>query len=132
MTVPTPCITVPPAEAALVWPNDVHAGDKLASTVIGTELLIEGDLKSTEDVLVEGTVRGRVTSEARVELSSSATVGSEVSGTTVSVAGTVSGNVSATERVDLQAGGRLTGDVRSPRLTIADGATFRGKVDMDV
>jgi len=48
------------------------------------------------------------------------------------VGGVVTGNVTATDRVDLQAGGRLVGDVRSARLTIADGASFKGNVDMDV
>jgi cytoskeletal protein CcmA (bactofilin family) len=50
----------------------------------------------------------------------------------VSVAGQVTGNVSATSRVDIEAGGRLIGDVKANRLTIADGASFRGNVDMDV
>jgi cytoskeletal protein CcmA (bactofilin family) len=43
----------------------------------------------------------------------------------------VTGNVTATERVDLLHGGRLVGDVKSSRLTIADGAVFKGNVDMD-
>jgi cytoskeletal protein CcmA (bactofilin family) len=59
-------------------------------------------------------------------------VKSDVHGHRVSVAGAVAGNVVAKERVDLLAGAKLTGDVRAPRLTIADGASFRGKVDMDV
>jgi cytoskeletal protein CcmA (bactofilin family) len=59
-------------------------------------------------------------------------VSSDVNGQRVSVAGSVAGNIEAKDRVDLLAGARLTGNVRSPRLTIADGATFRGQVDMDV
>ena len=42
------------------------------------------------------------------------------------------GNVTVNERVDIQAGGRLIGDVKASRLTIADGASFKGNVDMDV
>jgi cytoskeletal protein CcmA (bactofilin family) len=44
----------------------------------------------------------------------------------------MTGNASATDRVDLLANGRLVGDVKSARLTIADGASFKGNVDMDV
>jgi cytoskeletal protein CcmA (bactofilin family) len=59
-------------------------------------------------------------------------VEADVSGSSLSVAGQVTGDVNATERVDLQAGGRLIGDVKAARLTIADGASFKGNVDMDV
>ena len=51
---------------------------------------------------------------------------------TFSIGGNVTGNVTASERVDLLAGGRLIGDVKAARLTIADGASFKGNVDMDV
>jgi cytoskeletal protein CcmA (bactofilin family) len=44
----------------------------------------------------------------------------------------VTGNATAHDRVDIQSGGRLLGDVKASRLTIADGASFKGSVDMDV
>jgi len=55
-----------------------------------------------------------------------------VSAQSLTIAGQVTGDVTAAERVDLQAGGRLIGDVKASRLTIADGASFKGNVDMDV
>jgi cytoskeletal protein CcmA (bactofilin family) len=103
----------------------------MTPTIIGAEIVIEGDLTSDEDVHIDGQVQGRVTSRGSVELGASGVVHSEVKARTVSLAGTVSASVTASERVDLLAGGRLTGDVKAPRLTIADGATFRGKVDME-
>jgi cytoskeletal protein CcmA (bactofilin family) len=59
-------------------------------------------------------------------------VEADVSASALSIAGSVTGNVTANERVDIQAGGRLIGDVKAARLTIADGASFKGNVDMDV
>lgn len=103
----------------------------MSSTIIGSELRIEGDLTSDEDVRVDGQVRGRVVTRGAIEIGPGAVIGAEVMGRTVSLAGTVSASVTASERVDLLAGGRLIGDVKAPRLTIADGATFRGKVDME-
>ena len=44
----------------------------------------------------------------------------------------MTGNIVASDRVDLLSGGRLVGDVKAARLTIADGASFKGNVDMDV
>ena len=50
----------------------------------------------------------------------------------ISIEGQVTGDIVSSQRVDLQPGGRLVGDVRAARLTIADGASFKGNVDMDV
>ena len=61
-----------------------------------------------------------------------ATLEVDVSAASVVVGGNVTGDVVASDRVDLQAGGRLVGDVKAARFTIADGASFKGAVDMDV
>ena len=104
----------------------------MAGTLIGEELTIEGEITSDEEVVVQGTVRGSLTSTDAIQILSGAIVEADVAAASLSVAGNVTGNVTASERVDLQAGGRLVGDVRSARLTIADGASFKGNVDMDV
>jgi cytoskeletal protein CcmA (bactofilin family) len=59
-------------------------------------------------------------------------VEADIGAQSVSIGGSVTGNVTASDRVDLLAGGRLIGDVKAARLTIADGASFKGNVDMDV
>lgn len=107
------------------------ARSHLADTVIGSGLIIDGNLKTEGSIRIDGQVLGRVQSTAGVELGPASSISADVHGQRVSVAGTVLGNVHASERVDLLSGARLTGDVRAPRLTIADGASFRGKVDME-
>jgi cytoskeletal protein CcmA (bactofilin family) len=67
-----------------------------------------------------------------VTIDNGAVIEADVGASTLSVAGSVTGNVTATERVDLLSGARLIGDVKAARLTIADGASFKGNVDMDV
>jgi cytoskeletal protein CcmA (bactofilin family) len=104
----------------------------MAGTVIGEGLTIEGEITSEEEVEVHGTVRGKLTSNESVTVHDGAVVEADLGGLSLSIAGQVTGDVSASERVDLQAGGRLIGDVRAARLTIADGASFKGNVDMDV
>lgn len=101
-------------------------------TIIGTGITIEGEITSEEDVSVAGVVRGKLSSEGVVNIDAGASVEADIQALSLSVGGTVTGNVAAGERVDLLAGGRLVGDVRAPRLTIADGASFKGNVDMDV
>jgi cytoskeletal protein CcmA (bactofilin family) len=104
----------------------------MAGTVIGEGLTVEGDLAAEEEVVVNGAVRGKLTTTDAVSVGSTGVVEADITGSSLSVAGQVTGDVNASERVDLQAGGRLIGDVKASRLTIADGASFKGNVDMDV
>ena len=104
----------------------------MAGTVIGEGLTIEGDLAAEEEIVVNGAVRGKLTTTDAVSVGSTGVVEADITGSSLSVAGQVTGDVNASERVDLQAGGRLIGDVKASRLTIADGASFKGNVDMDV
>jgi cytoskeletal protein CcmA (bactofilin family) len=104
----------------------------MAGTVIGVGLTIEGEVTSDEEVEVQGTVRGVLTTSDIVSVIPGAAVEADINAASLNVGGQVTGNVNASERVDLQAGGRLIGDVKAARLTIADGASFKGNVDMDV
>ncbi len=104
----------------------------MAGTFISEELTIEGEITSEEEVVVEGKVRGTLSSTDLVSVPSGAVVEADIQALSLTVGGQITGNVTASERVDLQAGGRLVGDVKASRLTIADGASFKGNVDMDV
>ncbi|HYQ17136.1 MAG TPA: polymer-forming cytoskeletal protein [Polyangiaceae bacterium] len=104
----------------------------MAGTVIGAGLSIEGDITSDEEVVVQGNLRGKLTSTDAVSIGPGGVVQADVAGQSVSIAGQVTGDVTAPERVDIQAGGRLVGDVKAARFTIADGASFKGAVDMEV
>jgi cytoskeletal protein CcmA (bactofilin family) len=104
----------------------------MAGTIFEEGLTVEGEIESEEEIVVHGTVRGRLATTDAVAVGAGGVVEAELVAASLSIAGRVTGNVAATERVDLQAGGRLTGDVKAARLTIADGASFKGNVDMDV
>ena len=104
----------------------------MASTVIGAGITVEGEITTDEDVLVVGTVRGKLSAKETITIESGASVEADVVGGSFVIAGALTGNVSATERVDLQQGARVIGNVKAARVTIADGAQFKGNVDMDV
>jgi cytoskeletal protein CcmA (bactofilin family) len=104
----------------------------MAGNVVGAGLIVEGEFTTDEEVIVEGTVRGTLTTAESLSVGGDGVVEADLRALSVVVAGQVTGNVSASERVDIQAGGKLIGDVKAGRLTIADGASFRGNVDMDV
>jgi cytoskeletal protein CcmA (bactofilin family) len=104
----------------------------MAGNVVGAGLIVEGEFTTDEDVVVEGTIRGTLTAAGALSVGGEGVVEADLRAASVIVAGQVTGNVTASQRVDIQAGGRLIGDVKAGRLTIADGASFRGNVDMDV
>ena len=101
-------------------------------TILGEGLVVEGNLASREDVIVYGTLRGKLQSNEQVTVGSGGVVEADVTAQSVSVAGHLTGDVTAVDRVDIQPGGRLVGDVQAARLTIADGASFKGNVDMQM
>jgi cytoskeletal protein CcmA (bactofilin family) len=104
----------------------------MASTVISAGITIEGELTSDEDVVVQGTVRGKLVAKDAVTVDQGGMVEADIASGPVVIAGGVTGNILSTDRVDLQTGARVIGNVKATRITIADGAQFRGNVDMDV
>jgi cytoskeletal protein CcmA (bactofilin family) len=103
----------------------------MAGTVIGAGITIEGEITTDEDVVVQGTVRGKLQAKDGVTVEAGALVEADINGGALSIAGAVTGNITSTDRVDLQAGARVIGNVKAARITIADGAQFKGNVDMD-
>lgn len=108
------------------------SGASTQGTVIGSGLTVEGEIAGDDAVAVEGTVKGRVATTAGLQVASGGVVEADVEASAVTVSGALTGNVSASERVELTSEARLIGDVRAPRLSIAEGASFKGHIDMDV
>ncbi len=112
--------------------GDVSVPRLMSGTLIAEGLSIDGQITCEEELSVHGTLRGQVSCTDSVLVATKGVIEADVSAQSVSVAGQLTGDVTAADRVDLQAGGRLVGDVKAARLTIADGASFKGNVDMDV
>ncbi len=104
----------------------------MAATVIGAGITIEGEVASEDEVVIAGVLRGKLHADGAVTVESDGVVEADIGAPSVSIGGSVTGNVTAVERVDLLSGGKLVGDVKAARLTIADGAVFKGNVDMEV
>ena len=103
----------------------------MAGTVVGAGITIEGEITTDEDVVVLGTVRGKLQAKDGVTVEAGAVVEANVTGGALRIAGVLTGDILSTDRVDLQAGARVVGNVKAARITIADGAQFKGNVDMD-
>lgn len=97
---------------------------------LGKTIVIKGELIASEDLTLYGKMEGRVTLEGghTLTIGRFAEINAAIDAKAVVIQGTVNGNVTAREKVEIQMTGSVAGDVSSPRLAIADGASIRGKV----
>jgi cytoskeletal protein CcmA (bactofilin family) len=101
-----------------------------SACVIGPKIKIIGELSGDEDVLVEGQVEGEIRISRDLRVGAGGVVKAKVSAQSIIVSGEVVGDCEATGRVELQSTGKLTGNIRAPKIVIAEGAMFRGNSDM--
>lgn len=110
------------------------AGQRTAAevkrAVIGPNIRIQGELSGDEDLVVEGRVEGKISVSKGLRIGPQAQVNAEVKAHHVVIAGRIVGNVTATEKVEILPSGILEGNIRSPKIAIAEGAQFKGSVDM--
>lgn len=98
---------------------------------IGKSVVICGEVKGSEDLIVDGRVEGTVSlAEFRLTIGPNANVAADLAAKDVLILGHVQGNVVASGRVELRAGCSVEGDIRALRLAVEDNAVFRGKVDL--
>ncbi|HZP06664.1 MAG TPA: polymer-forming cytoskeletal protein [Terracidiphilus sp.] len=98
---------------------------------IGKSVVIRGEVKGSEDLIVDGHVEGTVSlSESRLTVGPNAHVAADLTAKDVLIMGRVQGNVVASGRVELRAGCAVEGDIKALRLSVEDNAVFRGKVDL--
>jgi cytoskeletal protein CcmA (bactofilin family) len=104
----------------------------MGNTVISNGIVIDGEVSGEEPLTILGTVKGKISTTQNLAVEPGATVEADIETTSLSVGGRVTGNVVARERVEVRANGKMVGDIKAPRIVIADGAAFKGNVDMDV
>ena len=98
---------------------------------LGRSLIIKGEVTGSEDLTIDGRVEGRVHLEDHdLTIGESAKVSAEVHAKNITIYGDVTGDMVADEKVTLADSGRLVGNIKAPRISVSDGAQFRGNVDM--
>jgi len=98
---------------------------------IGKSVVIKGELNGSEDLTIEGHVEGTIQLRENVlTIGPNGKIKAQVFAKAVIVLGEVTGNVTASDKVDIRDNGSVDGDIVAPRVAIAEGAHFRGSVDM--
>lgn len=94
-------------------------------------MVIKGELNGSEDLTIEGQVDGKIELRQNVlTIGPNGRIKAQVFAKSVVILGEVTGNVTATEKVDIRDNGSVDGDIAAPRVAIAEGAHFRGSIDM--
>ncbi len=123
---------VRPAPAA----TPIESANRTASAAsdqasISKGLFIKGEITGSESLFIDGKVEGSINLNGnRVTVGRNGQVAASITAREVVVLGKVRGNVTATDRVDIRAEGALTGDVAAARISIEDGAFFKGGIDI--
>lgn len=135
----------PPSSPAPAQPAGAHAAEPASRPAtpdpqrglertavnIGKSVVIKGELNGSEDLTIEGQVEGKIELRQNVlTIGPNARIKAQVFAKSVVILGEIVGNVSATDKVDIRDNGSVDGDIAAPRVAIAEGAHFRGSIDM--
>jgi cytoskeletal protein CcmA (bactofilin family) len=103
-----------------------------ATSVIGSSITVKGDVTGDENLIIEGHVDGVVQLPANdLTVGASGSVTANLEAKTIRIDGKVDGNIEGTELVTVSRTGKVKGDITAPRVTLEDGAQFKGSIDMD-
>jgi cytoskeletal protein CcmA (bactofilin family) len=119
-----------PARTAIA-PSEPQRGMERTTVNIGKSVVIKGELSGSEDLTIEGQVDGKIELRQNVlTIGPNGKIKAQVFAKSVIILGEVTGNVTASEKVDIRDNGSVDGDIAAPRVAIAEGAHFRGSIDM--
>lgn len=103
---------------------------RVEHVIIGENIRIQGTIEGDEDLVIRGRVQGTVRLQGALIVEAGAWLVGDAHVTEAQIHGTVRGNVTARDGIELSRTGRMLGDALAPRVTIAAGAAFRGRVEM--
>jgi cytoskeletal protein CcmA (bactofilin family) len=127
---PAPAPTFSAATEAAPAPRPV-ANTTADQATIGKSLVIKGEVTGSESLYIDGRVEGSINlSGNRVTVGRNGVVSANINAREIVVLGKVRGNLTASDRVDIRSDGSLTGDVVAARISIEDGAFFKGGIDI--
>lgn len=130
-------------DPAIAFPGDTEATDsfnvtelprsKSPTAVIGPKIKFKGELTGEEDLLIMGTVEGSVDLKGNhLTIGNEGVIKANISARAITVEGRVEGDIVATERIAIKSSSQVKGNLKAERVTLEDGAKFRGSIDMDV
>ncbi len=107
-------------------------GNARSAAMIGPSIVIKGTVTGDENLVVQGRVEGSIDLAAHeVSVGESGQVDADIIAKVVKIDGNVAGDVTGKEKVIITRSGNVRGNIVAPRVTLEDGAVFKGSIDMD-
>ncbi len=123
--------TATPARPAAAPASATAAAATGEQATIGKSLIVKGEVSGSESLYIDGKVEGAINLPGnRVTVGRNGQVAANIMAREIVVLGKVRGNCQASDRVDIRSEGSLTGDVIAARISIEDGAFFKGGIDI--
>jgi len=123
--------SVSPEPAPTAQPTRPVSASTADQATIGKSLVIKGEVTGSESLYIDGRVEGSINLAGnRVTIGRNGVVSANINAREIVVLGKVRGNLTASDRVDIRSDGSLTGDVVAARISIEDGAFFKGGIDI--
>ena len=118
--------------ASVASSGDVSSSSHRQDIVnIGKSVIIKGELSGSEDLIIEGKVNGQIElPDHLLTIGPNGKIKATIHAKSVAVMGHVIGNISASDKINIRENGRVEGDINAPIVAIAEGAQFRGSIDM--
>lgn len=105
--------------------------DKVTQTIIAEDIEITGSIKCASTIQIDGKLNGDLACNGNATIGANAVINGNIAADSTVIKGQINGNVSAKDRIQLTATAKLTGDIRSKRLSVEDGATLIGKTEVN-
>jgi cytoskeletal protein CcmA (bactofilin family) len=122
-------------KSSLGFGKQTESGNMASSggrAMIGPTVVIEGKVVSGEDLLIEGNVSGSISAKGHeVTVGAAGKLKADISAKVVRIEGSVQGDISGVEKVIISKTGNVLGNIDAPRVTLEDGAKFKGSIEMD-
>ncbi|MFC2146159.1 polymer-forming cytoskeletal protein [Acidobacteriota bacterium] len=107
------------------------SGSVALSSFIGETMVIEADIKSDEDIIIEGKVKGNISISKTLTIGKSGKVKADIKAAVVRIIGEAKGNIIASDKVELLSLGRYTGNIQSQKLVVEEGAILNGNINQE-
>jgi|SRR5579883_2346069 len=121
----------PPQPAPAPRPVAVEPEGARGAAVIGKSVVLKGQIVSREDLYIDGDVEGSVElPEHRLTVGMHGRVQAGIKAREIVIVGTVNGNAEASDKIDIRKEAKMTGDLKTARIVIEDGAYFKGSIDI--
>lgn len=112
--------------------SNVTSSSRMPTAVIGPKITFKGELSGEEDLLIQGRIEGTVDLKGNhLTVGEQGVVKANMMAKTITIEGTVEGDLIGQERIEIKSSSNVKGNLVAARVTLEDGAKFRGSIDMD-